>query len=148
MPLTAQTAIRMYRQEFAGDAPPAWSATKVGLVAATAHTDGAAGAPTATAPGTAISGDPRVGPTSWTDGETNGGVSSIRNIDAFSFTSMPTVPAPGVTHLDVWNGDGDVRRAYGKLAAPRITVFGDTLTFAASALQLGAVTTPGNTATT
>lgn len=149
MPLTAATAIRMWRQEFAGDAPPAWTDTKVGLVAATSWADGVTGAPTATAPGTPISGDPRVGPATWDNGSTAGGVSSIKNVDAFQFTNMPSVPSPGVTHIDVWDSAATpVRRAYGRLAAARVTISGDTLTFAASALQLGAVTTPGSTPTT
>lgn len=149
MPLTESYAIKMLRAAFAGDALPAHTATKVGLVAATAHTATAAGAPTGAAAGTAISGDPRVGPATFDNGSTSGGVSSIKNVDAFQFVNMPDVPSPGVTHLNVYDSaTTPERKAYGMLAAPRITISGDTLTMAASALQVGFVTTPGSTPTT
>lgn len=143
MPITAAKAIQMLRQEFAGDTPPTWTQTKMSLVSDTTG----AQAPTATAPGNAITGDPRVAVPAWDAGSTAANISAIKNVGAFQFTNMPAVPSPGVTHFNHWDSAGTpVRRAYGNLAASRVTVAGDTLTFADGSVSVGMVTTPGTTA--
>lgn len=142
MPFTAVEAIRLLRTSLAKDAYTLNTDTKVGLCTS-------ATVPTATTSGTPITGDPRVGPTAWSAGATGGGVSSIQNVGAFSFTNMPAVPSPGVRYIDIYDSAGTPnRKAYGQLAADRITAAGDQLTFADGALQVGLVTSIGSTAST
>lgn len=142
MPLTAECAIRMLRTEFAGTSGTT-AESRLGLVTDTNGTQ----APTATAPGNAINGDPRVPVPAWDNGATAAGISAIKNVGAFSFTNMQNVPTPGVTHFNVYDaGATPKRRAYGQLGAARVTVSGDTLTFADGSLSVGLVTSPGSTA--
>lgn len=135
MPLTEDWAKRLLQISFAGTpALPTYSATKVSLCTS-------ATVPNATTAGTPISGDPRVGPASWTTPATVNGVTAIANVDAFSFTNMPAVAAPGVRYYDIYDSAGSPnRKAYGQLAADRVTVSGDTLTVSAGALSVGLVT--------
>ena len=143
MPLTALWAGRLLRAAFAGDSLPAFTGRKVGLGPASGTP------PTGTDPGTAITGDPRVGPSQWSAAATAGAVTAIQTLDAFSFTNMPAVPSPGVRWYNVWTSDATPERiAYGQLSADRITQSGDTLVFAAGALSQGMVTTIGSTPTT
>lgn len=142
MPLTVNEAYRLLRTGFAKQAYALNTDTKVGLCTS-------ATVPTGTSPGTPITGDPRVGPTDWSSGETAGGVSSIKNVGAFSFTNMPAVGSPGVRYLDIYDSAGTPnRKAYGQLSADRITQAGDTLTFADGALSIGLVTSIGSIAST
>lgn len=141
MPMTAAEAARVELASVARQAYTLDTATKVGL-------ETSATVPTATAPGTPITGDPRVGPTGWNAPTTASGITAITNTDAFSFVNMPAVGSPGVRYFSVYDSAGTPNRKwFGQLAADRVTVSGDTLTFAAGALSLGIVTSQGSTAT-
>lgn len=142
MPITAAEADRLLRTSLAGQAYSLSTASKVGL-------ETSATVPTATAAGTPITGDPRVGPTAWDAAATAGGITSVKNTDAFSFTNMPSVGSPGVRYFAIYDSAGTPnRKAYGQLSADRITAPGDTLTFAAGALSVGMVTSVQTTAST
>lgn len=140
MPLDANEAARLEQTSVAGSSYTLTTATKVGL-------ETSATVPTATARGTAITGDPRVGPTAWNTPTTASGITAITNNDAFTFTNMPAVGSPGVRYFSVNDSAATPNRKwYGQLAADRVTVSGDNLTFAAGALSLGVVTSIQTTA--
>jgi hypothetical protein len=140
MPLTATEASRLLQTSVAGQTYNLSTATKVGL-------ETSATVPTGATAGTAITGDPRQGPTGWNTPTTASGITAITNLDAFTFTNMPAVSSPGVRYFSVYDSAATPNRKwYGQLAADRVTVSGDNLTFAAGALSLGVVTSVQTTA--
>lgn len=137
MPMTAAEATRVIATSVAGADYTLTTPTAVGLETT---------AGTGTAPGTPIPGDPRVQVGGWNAAATAGGVTAGNNADAFSFTNMPAVSSPPVDYFSVYDTAGTPNRKwYGQLAASRVTVSGDTLTFAATALSLGIVTSAQST---
>lgn len=58
---------------------------------------------------------------------------SAANSGIVSFTGMP---AATVTHVDIYNSAGTVRKAYGALTTPRTTASGDTISFAVGSVVL------------
>lgn len=66
-------------------------------------------------------------------GATNG---VIANNSAITYTNMPDTTANPVKGVELWDSAGSPRRAcYGPLTANKTTALGDSLTFAAGALQ-------------
>jgi hypothetical protein len=59
---------------------------------------------------------------------------NIQNSGTVSFTGMPAVTVPGV---EIYDGAGTNRKAYGALASSKTTASGDTLSFAAGAVVVG-----------
>lgn len=81
-------------------------------------------APTDTAAGTAVSGG-SYAPQAMAMGAAAS--RSCSNTGTVAFTGMP---ATTVTHVDIYNSGGTVRKAYGALTVSRTTASGDTLSFA------------------
>jgi len=56
---------------------------------------------------------------------------SCSNSGTVAFTGMPVAT---VTHVDIYNSGGTVRKAWGALTTSRTTAAGDTLSFAAGSV--------------
>lgn len=62
---------------------------------------------------------------------------AVTNTSAVTFTNMPA--STTVTSMEVWDTNGTPnRRWYGTLQAPKTTALGDTLSFAASSINISA----------
>jgi len=91
----------------------------------------ATSAPTATTPGTEVTGGSYARQQMTCGSAASAG--SIANTAALTYTAMPVAT---VTHVDLYTtSSGTTRRLwYGQLAAPKTTASGDTLSFAIGAI--------------
>lgn len=88
----------------------------------------ATAAPTDTADGTAVSGGSYAPQAMAMSAPAS---RSISNSGTVSFTGMPVAT---VTHVDIHDSGGTVRKAYGALTTSRTTASGDTISFAAASV--------------